>query len=173
MARPCVAKKRSGRPSIETREKLKRALIRDERLTREMASSNRDLEQTRHRLILAESESNSYSWPNLCRAAAQAIQYCREHHLESVALYGASNHTEQLLPVWRALNGPRVLAILVSETTDRTAFGLPVICISDPIPSEIQAVIPSSHRFESTMRQKWIAQYPEISWVRFWERDDT
>ncbi|GAB4110424.1 MAG: hypothetical protein Kow001_11240 [Acidobacteriota bacterium] len=118
-------------------------------------------------------DHTAYSWPNLCRVAARAIERCRERGYRSVAFYGVGGHTSRLLPVWEGLGGPSVAALLVSENPGSPKFGRPVIAAGGPIPRDVQAVVPSSHTHEPAMRRNWLALHPEIPWVPLWEPDET
>lgn len=155
------------------RSELKRMLIESRRLASTVLSErdflSGELERSKVKLESCIAERTAYSFPNLCRAAAVAIERCRDLRVESIAIFGAGKHTEQLLPIWKNLGGPPVLAILVTAAVDPLAFGLPIVTFNDPIPPNIQAVVPSSHRFESAMHQAWLAYGSKIPWVPLWE----
>jgi len=118
-------------------------------------------------------ELTGFSWPNLCRVAARAIEHCRERGYKSVALYGAGNHTSKLLPIWEGLGGPSIASLFESDQLVGPRFGHPIRAVSGTVPPEIQAVVPSSHAFETTMRRSWLSRHPEIPWVPLWEPDET
>ncbi len=113
-----------------------------------------------------------YSFPNLCRAAARAIEHCRRRGYRCVAFYGAGDHTAKLLPIWEGLGGPPVAALLVSENPGKPFCGRPVLAAGGPLPPEVQAVVPSSHTHETTLRKSWLPAHPEVPWVPLWEADE-
>jgi hypothetical protein len=88
---------------------------------------------------------------------------CRQRSIDKVALFGAGTHTRVLLPLWRALGGPSVDEILVSERCDcpKTFDGVPVRAVSTVTALEVDAVILSSMSFESEMA-KVCERWPDI-----------
>jgi hypothetical protein len=136
------------------------------RIERDEAAS----EKTSLARLLAD--QSAYTWPNLCRVAARAIEHCREQGYRSVAFYGVGEHTSRLLPIWEGLGGPAVVALVVSEKPGCPRFGRPVIAAGGPVPPEVQAVVPSSHTHEAAMRRNWLSRHPEIPWIPLWAPDE-
>ncbi|GAB4236453.1 MAG: hypothetical protein Kow00109_10000 [Acidobacteriota bacterium] len=161
-----------------SRVELKRLLEEEKRLRARMSEElsllrRQQAETVRERDLLERKlkATTSFNWPNLCRVAAQAIERCRELGLRAVAFYGTGSHTEHLLNVWRNLGGPPVIAFLVTNKTEATRFGLPVLPVSEHLPPKIQGVVPSSHRFESEMGRIFRARHPKVPWISLWGSD--
>ncbi|HRR55417.1 MAG TPA: hypothetical protein P5568_02700 [Acidobacteriota bacterium] len=131
----------------------------------------RELSAAGSEIARLKSEDSAFTWPNLCRMAARAIEACNEHGYRSVAFFGSGTHTQKLLPVWHGLGGPPVVALVTgsnSEVLGATDFNVPIIPVHQAMPPEIEAVVPSSHAWESDMRRLWQDHHPEIPWVPLW-----
>ncbi|GAB4236446.1 MAG: hypothetical protein Kow00109_09990 [Acidobacteriota bacterium] len=146
--------------------------LQNRELKGQVETLQKQLRDVQKELTTMSSQYASFTWPNLCRAAAQAIESCRERGYRSVAFFGAGKHTRKLLPLWKALGGPPVIALIV-RTTPNTRNGggldLPILFVNGPMPQEIKAVVPSSHTWESDMRRIWRTHHPEIPWVPLWD----
>lgn len=109
----------------------------------------------------------------MCVHAILAVQECRQRGLHGVAFYGTGKHSTLLLPLWLSLGGPPVRAFLTSQPKTQLFKGVPVIPAGSPLPSFIDAVVPSSHRYEKQMRRAFLKHYSHLAWIPFWTRMTT
>lgn len=112
---------------------------------------------------------------HLPTVAAHAAARCCAARWKQIALYGAGSHSAELISLWRYLSGPSIEAILVSKRDAEEFHGIPVFELGEKLPAEVQAIVPSSYRYEAEMKRAAKAAYPEIPWVFLWnpERAET
>lgn len=106
----------------------------------------------------------------LCVHALLAVEECCRRRVSTVAFFGVGTHSALLLPLWISLGGPRVQAFLATRPNSRSFHGIPVVPVGAPLPASIEAVVPSSHRYEEEMRRIFSRHYPHLTWIPFWQR---
>lgn len=98
------------------------------------------------------------------------IWACRTAGLNKVAVFGAGGHTRILLPLWRANDGPDVVSVIVSKRDGLSSFlGLPVYEISHLSPDSVDAILLSSHKYESEMARTCHKYRPDLPVIHIWE----
>lgn len=97
------------------------------------------------------------------------IDWLRRRGVERVAIYGAGSHTARLLPVWVALAGPPVVAVLTSAPGPVECLdGVPVLSLDCFDPETVQAVILSSQTFERDLAAIAEERWPDLPAVRLY-----
>src|SRR5258708_7748289 len=88
----------------------------------------------------------------LRRLVPETIRRCLNDEVKTVALYGAGSHTRLLVPIWQALGGPAMRSIIeTGETSEAHCIGFPVVSAGSFDPSEVDAIVLSSHGYEQEM----------------------
>jgi len=111
--------------------------------------------------------------PLMCLHALLAVEECRQRGVNAVAFYGTGTHSTLLLPLWLSLGRPSVRAFLASQPDAHLFKGIPVIPAGSPLPCYIDAVVPSSHRYEKQMYRAFLKHYSHLAWIPFWTRRTT
>ena len=98
-----------------------------------------------------------------------AVQRCRSEGVKAVAMYGAGSHTLLLVPIWQALGGPAIQAIIVTgEPSEGTFMGLPVVSAERFDPACVDAIVLSSHGYEQDMAVACSERWPGIRIFPIW-----
>ena len=97
------------------------------------------------------------------------IERCHNDGVRSVVLYGAGSHTRILIPIWKALGGPTIRGIIVSEVPSETTFmGYPVESANHFRPDHVDAIVLSSHGFEDQMARACKQRWPDLKTYPIW-----
>ena len=98
-----------------------------------------------------------------------AVHRVRAAGAKSIAVYGAGTHTRMVLPMWRALDGPIPISVVVSgKPSEPWCGGLPVFSLDEFDPRGTDAVVISSHGYEHAMTSAWQARFPHIPVFSIW-----
>jgi hypothetical protein len=114
-------------------------------------------------------ERQSATPPDLARRAHWAVHRSKAAGDRRVAFYGAGSHTTMLLPLWRQLGGAEPACIVVTRADGRgVEDGLPLVGADAFNPAGIDAMVLSSHRFESEMAAECARRWPHLRVHRLW-----
>ncbi len=69
-------------------------------------------------------------------------------------------------------SGPSIEAIIVSNRHAEEFHGIPVFELGEKLPTGVQAIVPSSNRYEADMKSAANEAYPDIPWVFLWNSDE-
>jgi hypothetical protein len=97
------------------------------------------------------------------------VERCLSDSRQRVVLYGAGAHTRLLVPLWEAVGGPELVAVIVSQPGfESECAGLPVIAADAFDPDMADAVVLSSHAYEGEMAQACASRWPDVPVYRVW-----
>jgi hypothetical protein len=98
------------------------------------------------------------------------IQRCHAAGAKSVAIYGAGGHTSLLVPMWKALGGPAIRTIVVTnEPEQHVCMGFPVVSADRFDPSTVDAIVLSSHGYEQDMAAACSERWPQLEVHAIWQ----
>jgi hypothetical protein len=98
------------------------------------------------------------------------VERCRRDGVRTVALYGAGSHTRLLLPIWKALGGPAIHAIVISDRPSEAAFmGHPLVGADAFDPGRVDAIVLSSHGYEQEMARVCGERWPGLPIYPVWK----
>jgi SAM-dependent methyltransferase len=124
-------------------------------------------------IVMKQSQGFSeFSTSCLRTLAAQVVARCRAEQWKRIALYGAGTHTALLVSFLRRLSGPSIEALIVSKRDAEEFHGIPAFELGEKLPAGVQAIVPSSHRYETEMKLAAKEAYPAIPWVFLWNPDE-
>lgn len=113
--------------------------------------------------------TQSAASPELARRTHWAVHRSKAAGDRRVAFYGAGSHTAMLLPLWRELGGAEPACIVVTRADGRgMENGLPLVSADAFDPVEVDAIVLSSHRFESDMAAECAKRWPRLRVHRLW-----
>jgi GT2 family glycosyltransferase len=98
------------------------------------------------------------------------IEGCHKDGVRRVAVFGAGSHTELLLQFWRRAQGPNITAILNRGPAPLSGpqFDLPVVD-ADRLPRvDADAIVISSHSFESELLRYCRTRWPSMPIYTIW-----
>jgi hypothetical protein len=99
----------------------------------------------------------------------RTIDSMQQRGVERVAIYGAGTHTERLLPVWRALGGPAVVAVLTTVAGGRQELAdIPIVSSDEFDPASVQAVLLSSQTYEQELAAIAEERWPDLPAIRLY-----
>jgi len=105
--------------------------------------------------------------------AAAAVHKCGANNVRSLAVYGAGSHTEALLPLLQELGGPAVKQIVVSAAGPKQDFcGIPVLSMDEFDPSRVDAVLLSSHTYETEMFYALKSRFFDVRVFPLWNSEE-
>jgi hypothetical protein len=97
------------------------------------------------------------------------VHRARAAGVKCVAIYGAGMHTRLMLPMWRALDGPRVLSVVVTRApSDPWCCGFPVVSMDEFDPASVDAIVLSSHGYEHAMGAACASRFPGLPAFSIW-----
>ncbi|HXK61844.1 MAG TPA: methyltransferase domain-containing protein [Acidobacteriota bacterium] len=150
---------------------LESSVQRLQKLESSLSEDLNRLESGLSRLLSRSAGLDVFDLPNPFLARAMVVaEYCRQHGITRVALFGAGRHTHAVLQAWKYLQGPHVEVVIVSDPQSREFQGIPIVKAGDPLPDPVEAIIPSSHCYEKEMRAVAKKAYPQLPWIPFWRR---
>lgn len=98
-----------------------------------------------------------------------AVQRCQTDGVKTVAIYGAGSHTRLLVPIWKALGGPAIRRIIVTQAPGESiCMGLPVVSAERFDPTQVDAIVLSSHGYEQDMAAACSERWPELKVYSIW-----
>jgi hypothetical protein len=102
----------------------------------------------------------------------QIAEECRRQNYRNVAVYGAGGHTRQLLRFWRQIpQAPDISLVLVTDVSEADVFeGIPIVAVDRTTLADHDAVLLSSHRFETEMAQTFSQLHPDKPLLRLYTR---
>jgi len=105
----------------------------------------------------------------LKRKLPELIELFGRKKFRKIAIYGAGSHSEVLLSLWKALDGPPCELVITSEPADIKEFmSIPVSPVSTVVESEIDAIILSSLSFEREMAASCGKYLPKAPCFTIW-----
>lgn len=106
----------------------------------------------------------------LQRLVPRVIQRCQDEGVRKVAIYGAGSHTLLLVPIWRALGGPAIKEIVVTEDPTEAVFmDLPVLSAERFDSGQVDAIVLSSQGYEQEMAGVCAERWPEVKVYSIWQ----
>jgi len=110
---------------------------------------------------------------NLERLLPWVIDHCRMAGYTSVAVFGAGSHTRTLVPMWRAMKGPRIAAVLTNLRPDASRIdGVRVMTARQFDPGSVDAIVISSATYEAELRDSCRKQFPGVPVLTIWAPQD-
>jgi glycosyltransferase involved in cell wall biosynthesis len=100
---------------------------------------------------------------------AEAVFACQHRDIRRVAIYGAGEVTEALLPIWRRQGGPGIQSIFTTGSSGPRELGGFTLGTLDAFdPSEVDAVILSSRTYEMEMAEALARAFPRLPRIGLW-----